>query len=100
MTAAEIRARLRVVELKDHEVTAATREHYIGFELLRAAWEIAAQLAERNESQSPPQEVAAPHPLESAVDWVLSDADYKAPEQIGPVAQRWITRLREARGDS
>lgn len=34
--------------------------------------------------------------LREAVDWILKDAAYKAPEQIGPVAARWIGRLREA----
>ena len=36
--------------------------------------------------------------MEEAVDWVLNDAAYKAPEQIGIVAERWIEKLREAKG--
>jgi hypothetical protein len=35
--------------------------------------------------------------LEAAVDWVLNDAAFKAPEQIGEVGYRWIEVLREAR---
>jgi hypothetical protein len=35
--------------------------------------------------------------LEAAVEWVLNDALYKAPEQIGVVPERWIDRLKEAR---
>jgi hypothetical protein len=31
-----------------------------------------------------------------AVEWVLNDAKYKAPEQVGPVAERWIDRLKSA----
>jgi hypothetical protein len=31
-----------------------------------------------------------------AVEWVLNDASFKAPEQIGPVAERWIDRLESA----
>lgn len=34
--------------------------------------------------------------IAEAVRWVLHDAAYKAPEQIGVVAQRWIDRLRGA----
>lgn len=34
--------------------------------------------------------------LRAAVEWVLNDAAYKAPEQVGPEARRWIARLREA----
>lgn len=32
--------------------------------------------------------------MADAVRWVLQDAVYKAPEQVGPIAQRWIDRLR------
>lgn len=31
-----------------------------------------------------------------AVKWILTDADYKSPEQIGPVGERWIERLRRS----
>jgi hypothetical protein len=34
--------------------------------------------------------------LRAAVDWVLNDAAYKAPELIGPVCARWIDRLQRA----
>jgi len=34
---------------------------------------------------------------EGSVDWILNDARYKAPEQVGPTAQRWIERLEELR---
>lgn len=40
--------------------------------------------------------VAPIHPLVEAVRWILQDAAYKAPEQIGVVAERWIDRLRDA----
>ena len=30
------------------------------------------------------------------VRWIVEDANYKAPEQIGTVAERWIERLRDA----
>ncbi len=35
--------------------------------------------------------------LRAAIDWVLNDAAYKAPEQIGEAAQRWLGRLADAR---
>ena len=35
-------------------------------------------------------------PLETAAKWVLNDAMYKAPEQIGEVPSRWLERLRDA----
>lgn len=45
----------------------------------------------------PSAETTVPiHPLAKAVRWVLNDAYYKAPEQIGMVAERWIDKLREA----
>jgi hypothetical protein len=34
--------------------------------------------------------------LVAAVEWVLNDAMFKAPEQVGPVAERWIDRLTRA----
>ena len=34
--------------------------------------------------------------LEKAVVWVVRDASYKAPEQIGEVGYRWVGRLRAA----
>jgi hypothetical protein len=34
--------------------------------------------------------------LKEAVAWVLNDAGFKAPEQIGVVAERWIDRLQDA----
>ncbi len=34
--------------------------------------------------------------LEQVVRWVLNDAAYKAPEQIGDEARRWVEALREA----
>lgn len=45
---------------------------------------------------STPSLVAPIHPLVEAVRWILQDAAYKAPEQIGVVAERWIDRLRDA----
>jgi hypothetical protein len=36
--------------------------------------------------------------LTTAVDWVINDASYKPPELIGDVAERWVYKLREARG--
>lgn len=35
--------------------------------------------------------------LRDAIDWVLSDAVYKPPEEIGDIAQRWLSRLRAAK---
>lgn len=35
--------------------------------------------------------------LRDAIDWVLSDAVYKPPEEIGDIAQRWLARLRAAK---
>jgi hypothetical protein len=32
--------------------------------------------------------------MRAAVEWILNDAQYKAPEQIGEVASRWLERLR------
>jgi|SRR5271155_2977367 len=78
--------------------------------------EIAAQLAELNAKATEPEieklrtelqieianwkpskEIAAAdRQLKVAVEWVLSDASFKAPEQIGQVAEGWIDRLREA----
>ena len=37
--------------------------------------------------------------LKNAVAWVLFDADCKAPEEIGDVPARWVTRLRLALRD-
>ena len=34
--------------------------------------------------------------LREAIRWVTNDARYKAPEQIGIVAERWIDRLKAA----
>jgi len=34
--------------------------------------------------------------LLAAVDWVLNDAAFKAPEQMGQVAERWVARLSRA----
>ena len=31
--------------------------------------------------------------LEGAIDWVLNDAKYKAPEQVTPECRRWVDRL-------
>lgn len=39
---------------------------------------------------------AAYQELVSAAEWVLTDAAYKAPEQVGLVAGRWVDRLRTA----
>ena len=38
--------------------------------------------------------VEAVRALREAVRWILNDAAYKAPEQIGIVAERWLDRLR------
>jgi hypothetical protein len=32
----------------------------------------------------------------AVIKWILSDACFKALEQIGPVAERWIERLEDA----
>lgn len=37
--------------------------------------------------------------LRKAVEWVLNDAAYKAPEQIGETAARWINVLQRALND-
>lgn len=29
----------------------------------------------------------------ASLEWILDDAAYKAPEQIGDVAQRWLEKL-------
>jgi hypothetical protein len=34
--------------------------------------------------------------LRDAVNWILNDVAYKAPEQVGLAAERWIQKLREA----
>lgn len=34
--------------------------------------------------------------LLDAVKWVLNDAAFKAPEQMGEVAERWVARLERA----
>lgn len=34
--------------------------------------------------------------LREAVDWVLNDANYKAPEEIKDIAERWLQRLQAA----
>ena len=34
--------------------------------------------------------------LLEAVKWVLNDANFRAPEQVGSAAQRWIDRLQDA----
>jgi hypothetical protein len=39
----------------------------------------------------------ADNTLTEAVDWVLNDARYKAPEQITPECRRWIDKLSSAR---
>jgi hypothetical protein len=33
---------------------------------------------------------------EEALAWIVTDAGYKAPEQVGPAARRWIERARAA----
>jgi hypothetical protein len=47
-----------------------------------------------------PESVAVPEQsieaLREAAEWVINDANYKAPEQIGEVAERWLGRLRAA----
>jgi hypothetical protein len=32
----------------------------------------------------------------AAIKWILRDSCYKSPEQIGPVAERWLERLQDA----
>lgn len=34
--------------------------------------------------------------LERAIKWVLTDASFKAPEQIDDIAERWIDVLQDA----
>lgn len=33
-----------------------------------------------------------------AVAWIINDAGYKPPEMVGEVAERWIHKLRQAKG--
>jgi hypothetical protein len=56
----------------------------------RCNQEIAALRASRDAERA---EVAR---LRAAIEWVLNDAYYKAPEQIDEVARRWISRLKDA----
>lgn len=46
-------------------------------------------------SAHPPAQ-AVPEGLLEAVKWVLRDASYKAPEQVGETPMRWIDRLSAA----
>jgi hypothetical protein len=34
--------------------------------------------------------------LLSAIEWVIRDASFKAPEEIGPVCERWLDHLTAA----
>lgn len=34
--------------------------------------------------------------LRKAIEWVLTDASYKAPEDVGEVPLRWVERLQKA----
>lgn len=50
----------------------------------------------------PEQPVIAPPPvrmklleIQEAIRWILNDASYKPPEEIGDIAERWISKLRQ-----
>src|SRR5262245_57185290 len=49
----------------------------------------------RNEEPGPAPQ-PQPSALHDAARWILDDAAFKAPEQIGDVPQRWLERLRDS----
>lgn len=57
---------------------------------------ILSYVKERIAALAPSRREALPEGLVEAVEWVLRDASYKAPEQVGMVARRWLDRLRAA----
>ena len=81
---------------------AETNEHALLVER-RVLQKICAERADEIERlKASPSATATPDPIVEAVRWVVNDANYKAPEQVGSVAWKWILRLRDAlqRADS
>lgn len=75
-----------------HTAVAATI--YTGLQIAEKRGEIIAGLREKTCPQCPKLKPAKV--LSEAVDWILVDALYKAPEEVGAIGQRWVETLQDA----
>lgn len=86
---------------RSHEAVAAISSVYMAgiFDGVSAYMALLKETETASDAPAPAKFDEETDNIIKAVDWILNDANYKAPEQLGHVAQKWLARLKTARKD-